>query len=72
MTIGNFCEISPSATLLGRCSLKNNVSIGVGAIIFTNITIGENSIIAARAVVREDVPDNVLVAGIPAVIKKSL
>jgi acetyltransferase-like isoleucine patch superfamily enzyme len=34
--------------------------------------IGDNSIIAAGSVVKEDVPPNVMVAGVPAKIKKNL
>jgi acetyltransferase-like isoleucine patch superfamily enzyme len=43
----------------------------MGANIIQNITIGANSIIAAGSTVIKDVPDNVLVAGIPALIKKT-
>lgn len=43
---------------------RANVSIMPG------VTIGENSVIAAGAVVTKDVPDNCLVAGVPAKIIK--
>jgi acetyltransferase-like isoleucine patch superfamily enzyme len=36
------------------------------------VTIGENSVVAAGAVVSKSVPDNVVVAGNPAVIVKQL
>ena len=42
----------------------------MGSSVAHDISIGENSTIGAGAVVLENVPDNVLVAGIPAVIKK--
>ncbi|PLX10682.1 MAG: hexapeptide transferase [Marinilabiliales bacterium] len=70
--IGNFCELSPGATLLGKCIIGNNCQIGANASIFPNIRIGANSIVGAGAVVRENVPENVMVAGVPAVIKKNL
>lgn len=70
--IGNFVEISPGATLLGRCKVGNMTQIGAGAIIFPDVEIGENCIIAAGAVVRQNIPSNVMVAGVPAEIKKSL
>lgn len=70
--IGKFCEIAPSVNLLGRAQIGNFVKIGSGAIIFPDVKIGCNSIIAAGAVVRNDIPENVMVAGIPAVIKKML
>jgi len=70
--IGKFCEVSPGATLLGRCKINDFVQIGAGAIIFPDVEVGINSIIGAGSVVRENVPDNTLVAGIPAKIKKQL
>jgi len=51
--------------------IKKNAFIGLGAIILPGVTIGENSIVAAGAVVTKDVPPCTLVGGAPArVIKK--
>ncbi len=52
--------------------IKRNAWIGMGAIILPGVTIGENAIIAAGAVVSKDVPDNALVGGTPAKMIKSL
>lgn len=52
--------------------IKRNVWIGAGAIILPGVTIGENSIVAAGAVVSKDVPDNVVVGGIPSRILKNI
>jgi acetyltransferase-like isoleucine patch superfamily enzyme len=41
-------------------------SIGSGATILCNLTIGENAIVGAGAVVTKDVPPNAIVAGCPA------
>lgn len=46
--------------------IKRNAWIGAGAIILPGVTIGENAIVAAGTVVTKDVPDNVIVAGVPA------
>lgn len=55
----------------GRPTIGNNVRIYTGAIVFGGITIGDNAVIAAGSVVREDVPPNTTVAGNPAsIIKK--
>lgn len=70
--IGDFVEISPRATLLGRCKIDNNTQIGAGSIIFPDVEIGENCIIAAGAVVRNNIPNNTMAAGIPATVKKQL
>ncbi|MCO5240649.1 MAG: acetyltransferase [Chitinophagaceae bacterium] len=71
-TVGDFVEISPAACLLGRCKLNSFIQIGSNATILPDISIGNNVIIAAGAVVTKNVPDNCMVAGIPAAIKKEL
>ena len=50
----------------------DNVWIGMNAIVLKGVTIGENSIIAAGAVVTKDVPPNTVVAGNPARFAKRL
>ena len=72
VSVGQFCEISPSVNILGRAVIGDFVSIGAGSVIFPDVVIGNNSVIAAGSVVRENVPANVMVAGVPAVIKKNL
>ncbi|MBD2760584.1 sugar O-acetyltransferase [Yimella sp. cx-573] len=46
--------------------IEDNVWLGGGAIVCPGVTIGENSIVAAGAVVVKDVPANVIVGGNPA------
>lgn len=46
--------------------IKRGAWIGAGAIILPGITIGENAVVGAGAVVNKDVPDNTVVAGVPA------
>lgn len=60
----------PSDKLIG-VTIKDGAIIGSRAVIKAGITIGENSVVAMGAVVTKDVPDNVLVAGVPAKIKYS-
>ena len=50
--------------------IKKNAWIGAGATILPGVTIGENSIVAAGAVVNKDVPANTIVGGVPAKIIK--
>jgi len=50
--------------------IKDNVWIGMNAIILKGVTIGEGAIIAAGAVVNKDVPAHTLVGGVPAKIIK--
>ena len=46
--------------------VRDNCFIGAGAIILPGVTIGPNSIVAAGAVVNSDVPDGMIVGGVPA------
>ena len=50
----------------GCIEIMDNVFIGTGSIIMPNIKIGPNAIIAAGSVVTKDVPENTIVAGVPA------
>lgn len=52
--------------------IKKNAWIGAGATILQGVTIGENAVVAAGSVVSKDVPDNVVVGGIPAKIIKEI
>jgi serine O-acetyltransferase len=49
--------------------IGNNVDIGTGAKVLGGITIGDDVVIGANAVVLEDVPSNSIAVGVPARIK---
>jgi acetyltransferase-like isoleucine patch superfamily enzyme len=44
----------------------HNVWIGYGACILRGVRVGDNAVIGTSAVVTRDVPDNAVVAGVPA------
>ena len=54
----------------GHIHIGKNAWIGASATILPGVTIGENAVIAAGAVVSKDVPANTIVGGIPAKIIK--
>jgi len=56
----------------GQIHIRKNAWIGAGATILPGVTIGENSVVAAGAVVSKDVPANTIVGGIPAKIIKAI
>ncbi|MCZ2083871.1 MAG: sugar O-acetyltransferase, partial [Flavobacteriales bacterium] len=56
----------------GKIHIKKNAWIGANVTILQGVTIGENSVVAAGAVVSKDVPDNTIVGGIPAKILKKI
>lgn len=53
-------------------TIKRNAWIGANATILPGVTIGENSVVAAGAVVVGDVPANTVVGGVPAKIIKQI
>lgn len=80
LKIGKNCTVLP-LVLIGKkspdadvsnCRIGDNCYIGTGSIIMEPVKIGNNVIIAAGSVVTKDIPDNVVVAGNPARIIKSL
>lgn len=52
--------------------VKNGASIGSSSTILCGVTIGENAIVGAGAVVTKDVPANTIVAGVPAKVIKRI
>jgi acetyltransferase-like isoleucine patch superfamily enzyme len=52
--------------------VTKNVWIGSNATILPGVTVGDNSVIAAGAVVTKDVPENMVVAGVPAKVVKGI
>jgi serine O-acetyltransferase len=64
VVIGLKNPIEPCAPIIG-----NNVDIGAGAKVLGNIRIGNNVTIGANAVVLNDVPDDSLAVGVPAIVK---
>ena len=59
------------STFCAPIVIKRNAWIGAAASVMPGVTIGENAIVAANAVVTEDVPANTIVGGIPAKMIKT-
>lgn len=52
--------------------IGDNVWIGANVTILPGVTIGENAVVAAGAVVAKDVPANMVAAGVPAKVIRSV
>ena len=67
LNLGNNVSVGHNAIVHG-CDVKDNVLIGMGAIIMDNCVIGSNTIIAAGSVLKEGtiVPSGCIYAGVPA------
>jgi len=64
--LDDFVHISPGANLAGEVHVGEASWIGIGASVNEGISIGRHSIVAAGAVVTNDVPDYATVMGVPA------
>lgn len=58
--------VDKKADKFGRIVIGNNVNVGWNAIILPGVHIGNNVVVAAGAVITKDVPENSVVAGVPA------
>lgn len=79
--IGENCDVRQNVTLGGNFNKKDeqgrsqpwvgdNVSFGAGAVVVGPVRVGSNSIIGANSVVARDVPEAVIVQGVPAKVIK--
>lgn len=60
-------DMIPAPIVLGK-----NVWVGAHATILAGVTVGDNAVIAAGAVVTKDVPENTVVGGVPARVLKKI
>lgn len=78
--IGKRCHIGAGAVIAGVIEppsakpvvIEDDVLIGANAVILEGVTIGKGAVVAAGSVVTKDVAENVVVAGTPAVVIKTI
>lgn len=83
VTFGDYCTVGANAIIGDRddhediyptapdaVHIGSHVWVGMNATILKGVTIGDNAIIGAGAIVTKDVPANAIVAGIPARVIK--
>jgi carbonic anhydrase/acetyltransferase-like protein (isoleucine patch superfamily) len=73
LRIGSDVTVGHGAVLHG-CTIADSCLVGMGAIVLDNARISTRSLVAAGTLVPEnfEVPEGVLVAGVPARVKRSL
>jgi UDP-perosamine 4-acetyltransferase len=65
--VGDHVHVATGALLAGGVSIGRGAHIGAGAVVRQGIRVGEGAIVGAGAVVVKDVPDGIIVVGVPAV-----
>lgn len=73
LQVGSFVTVGHRAILHG-CTVEDECLVGMGAIVLDDAVVGRGSLVAAGSVVTEGtcVPAGMLVAGIPAKVKRAL
>jgi acetyltransferase EpsM len=68
--VGDFVSIMAGANVAGSCEIGERTYVGMGAVVFDHVSIGSESVVGGGALVTRDVPDNVMVVGVPARVVK--
>jgi sugar O-acyltransferase (sialic acid O-acetyltransferase NeuD family) len=70
--LGECVHLTPGVRVGGKVRIGALSFLGMGAVVFPGICIGRNVRVAANTVVNRDLPDDVIVAGMPArIVKKA-
>ncbi|HAD82238.1 MAG: hypothetical protein A2509_04060 [Candidatus Edwardsbacteria bacterium RIFOXYD12_FULL_50_11] len=70
--VGVLRQKHPGLNVFGKIRIGSNVFIGAAAQIMLGVTVGNNVVIGAGSIVTKDIPDNVVAAGIPARVVKTI
>ncbi len=79
-TVGKNCHIGAGSVLAGVIEppsaqpviIEDEVVVGANVVVLEGVRVGKGAVLAAGAVVTEDVPPNTVVAGIPARVIKEI
>ncbi|MFC4016576.1 acetyltransferase [Micromonospora sp. GCM10011542] len=65
-TLADYVSVNPLAAVSGDCHLADGVLVGTTAAVLQGLRVGRDSTVGAGACVIRDVPDGVVVKGVPA------
>lgn len=68
--VKDFVNISPNTAMAGHCRVESRAFLGIGSTLSPSVTIGEDAVIGAGAVVITDIPEHATAVGVPARIIK--
>jgi sugar O-acyltransferase (sialic acid O-acetyltransferase NeuD family) len=66
----DYVRLNPGCHIAGHVEIFDKAMIGLGAIVIEELVIGKGAVVAAGAVVIKDVKEKILIAGVPAIVKK--
>lgn len=64
-TLQDFVSVNPAGNISGDCVISTRSLIGVNAAVLQQLTVGQDVVVGAAALVTKDVPDSVVVKGVP-------
>ncbi len=70
--LGDNSQVTAGVTFGGTTKVGKNCFFGIKSATIPNINIGDNSIIMAGSLVYKDIPENVMVGGVPARIMRKV
>ena len=68
--VGDFVQLAPGSHLAGRVTVNDEAFVGIGAVVIQNLTVGRACVIGAGAAVVRDAPEETLVIGVPARVRR--
>lgn len=64
--VGDFASLAPGVTTGGGVRIGRYTAVALGADVLHDVTVGEHTVVGAGALVLDDVPDLVVMYGVPA------
>lgn len=69
--VGDFATLSPGTNVAGWAQIEEGAMLGINSAVRDRMTVGAWAVVAGGAFVARSVPPQSMVAGVPAVVKKS-